>query len=108
VKDGDEIPPEVKKELEEALPEMVAELTAKDQRIRAYVLDNPGLVDASSREEAAQRIELMGGATADSLTEFNERHGSCLGDLSSHRNKGYVTDTEDSWKWHQVDSKHSL
>ena len=32
----------------------------------------------------------------------------CLGDLSSHRNKGYVTDTEDSWKWHQVDSKHSL
>jgi hypothetical protein len=70
-----------KKELEEAPPEVVAELAAKDQRIRSYVLENPGLVDASSRKEAAQRIELMGGATADSLTDFNPGHGSGVEEL---------------------------
>ena len=75
------IPPEVKKELEQAPPEVVAELAAKDQRIRSYVLENPGLVDASSRKEAAQRIELMGGATADSLTDFNPGHGSGVEEL---------------------------
>jgi hypothetical protein len=79
--DDDGIPPQVKKELEQAPPEVVAELAAKDQRIRSYVLENPGLVDASSRKEAAQRIELMGGATADSLTEFNPGHGSDVEEL---------------------------
>ena len=74
--EGDELPDEVKKQLEQAPPEVVAELAADNQRIRSYVLENPGLVDASSRKEAAQRIELMGGATADSLTEFNPGHGS--------------------------------
>lgn len=79
--DDDGIPPQVKKELEQAPPEVVAELAAKDQRIRSYVLESPGLVDASSRKEAAQRIELMDGATADSLTEFNPGHDSDVEEL---------------------------
>lgn len=83
--DDEELPDDVKKQLKDAPPEVVAELAANDQRIRSYVLENPKLVGASSREEAAQRIELMSGATADNLTQFDTKRGGdveeLLGDL---------------------------
>lgn len=31
-----------------------------------------------------------------------------VGDLSSHRNKGYVVNSGGSWEWYQVDSKNAL
>lgn len=83
--DDDELPEEVKKQLKDAPPEVVAELAAKDKRIRSYVLENPKLVGASSREVAAQRIGLMSGATAESLTQFDTKRSGdveeLLGDL---------------------------
>jgi hypothetical protein len=83
--EGDELPDEVKKQLKDAPPEVVAELAAQDQRIRSYVLENPKLVDASNREEAEQRIELMSGASAENLTQFDTKRGGdveeLLGDL---------------------------
>ncbi|WP_049996362.1 hypothetical protein [Halococcus sediminicola] len=74
--ENDELPAQVKKQLKDAPPEVVAELAAKDQRIRSYVLKNPGLVDASSRKEAARRIEIMGGAGVSKLPDFSMGHGS--------------------------------
>jgi len=86
----DELPAEVKKQLEDASPEVVAELAAKDQRIRSYVLKNPELVDASSRKEAAQKIEIMGGAGVSKLPDFSMGHGS--GDL-----EGMLDDLGPEW-----------
>lgn len=81
--DGDELPDDVKKQLKDAPPEVVAELAAQDQRIRSYVLENPKLVGASNREEAEQRIKLMSGATAESLTQFDTKRGGDVEELLS-------------------------
>lgn len=78
---GDELPDDVKKQLKDAPPEVVAELAAQDQRIRSYVLENPKLVGASSREEAEQRIKLMSGVTAESLTQFNTKRDDDVEEL---------------------------
>lgn len=88
--DGEELPAEVKKQLKDAPPEVVAELAADDQRIRSHVLKNPELVDASSRSEAAQKIEIMGGAGVSGLPEFSTGHGS--GDI-----EGLLDDLGPQW-----------
>ena len=44
----------------------------------------------------------------DSWMVVDPTMSSFLGDLSSHRKKGYVIDVDGSWKWYQVNSEEHI
>ena len=76
------------KELKKLPPEEVARAAATDSEARELVMENPSLVDASSKEEAKQKIAIMGGSSPDKAISMGPY--SDLDSISSNYGKSWI------------------
>jgi hypothetical protein len=76
------------KELKKLPPEEVARAAATDPEARELVMENPSLVDASSKEEAKQKIAIMDGSSPDKAISMGPY--SDLDSISSNYGKSWI------------------